>query len=56
MSETPLDDHSQHVDLARDAGYRDGSGITQRIKRLEAEAAHDPSLARTRENLSSAKS
>ena len=46
----------RRVDVARDHGYRDGSGVTHLIKRLEAEAAQDPSLARTLENLSCVKS
>ena len=46
----------RRVDVARDCGYRDGSGVTQLIKRLEAEAAQDPSLARRMENLSCVKS
>jgi REP element-mobilizing transposase RayT len=46
----------RRVDVARDSGYRDGSGVTHLIKRLEAEAAHDPSLARKLENLSCVKS
>jgi hypothetical protein len=46
----------RRVDVARDHGYRDGSGITHLIKRLETDAARDPSLARTLENLSCVKS
>ena len=34
------------IDLAREFGYRDGSGITQIIKRLEAEAAAQPTPAK----------
>ena len=46
----------RRVDVARACGYRDGSGITHLINRLEAEAAHNPSLARKLENLSCVKS
>jgi hypothetical protein len=46
----------RRVDVARDYGYRDGSGVTQLIKRLETEAAQDPSLARKLDNLSCVKS
>jgi putative transposase len=33
------------VDVAREHGYRDGSGVTQAIKRLEAAAVRDKTLA-----------
>jgi REP element-mobilizing transposase RayT len=46
----------RRVEVARDNGYRDGSGVTHLIKRLEAEAAQVPSLARKLENLSRVKS
>ncbi len=46
----------RRVDVARDHGYRDGSAVTQLVKRLEAEAAHNPSLARQLKNLSCVKS
>jgi putative transposase len=46
----------RRVDVARHHGYRDGSGVTQLIKRLEADAAQDPSLARQLEKLSCVKS
>lgn len=46
----------RRVAVARDNGYRDGSGVTHLIKRLEAEAAQNPSLARKPENLSCVKS
>jgi putative transposase len=44
------------VDLAREYGYNDGSGVTRVVKRLETAAAHDPrlrsKLARLRSELS----
>jgi len=46
----------RRVDVAREHGYRDGSAVTQLIKRLEAEAARNPSLARRMDNLSCVKS
>lgn len=46
----------RRVAVARDNGYRDGSGVTHLIKRLETEAAQDPSPARKLENLSCVKS
>ncbi len=46
----------RRVTVAHECGYRDGSGVTHLIKRLEAEAAHDSSLARKLENLSCVKS
>lgn len=35
----------RRVDVGRDLGYRDGSGVTQVVKRLEAAAARDRRLA-----------
>ena len=46
----------RRVDVGREFGYRDGSGVTQLIKRLETEAAQDRSLAKRLENLSCVKS
>ena len=46
----------RRVVVARDYGYRDGSGVTQVIKRLETEAARNHPLKRLMENLSCVKS
>jgi putative transposase len=42
----------RRVDVAREHGYRDGSAVTQLIKRLDAAALQDRTLARRLANLS----
>jgi putative transposase len=42
----------RRVDVAREHGYRDGSAVTQLIKRLDAAARQDRTLARRLNNLS----
>jgi hypothetical protein len=42
------------IAVAREYGYRDGSGVTQVIKRLEAAAQADRELAKRLEHLASA--
>jgi len=44
------------VEVAREFGYRDGSGVTQLMKRLEAEATQDRSLAQRLKILSGLRS
>ncbi len=50
----------RNVDVARAYGYRDGSGVSQVVRRLEQQSVRDAELrqkmARIRENLSRVKS
>jgi len=46
----------RRVDVARECGYRDGSAVTQLIKRLDAAAARNRMLAQRLRNLSRIKS
>ena len=44
-------DGKRKVDVARSLGYRDGSGVLQVLKRLEAKAAEDPKLRKQLDQL-----